>query len=231
LVLVDLQGDAVGALAASLPAETLAIKADICDDAQVEAMIAEALERFGAIDVLINNAGIGKPRTVEQLDIETWRQTLEVNLTAPFRLTKALMPELTRRRGHIVTVASMAARILIPMLPHYSASKAGVAAFSETLRSELKPLGVGVTTVYFGTIDTPLLATGIADAAVGDRALKNMALARRLGASPLLSAETAGESIVRAIEKNRRRVIRPRRAAGVFHLPAPFQRVAERVRW
>lgn len=227
----DLQDEKAQELAESLATDTLAVRMDVRDRGSVEAAVAATVERFGGLDVLVNNAGVGAPRTIDQLDEETWQRTLDVNLTGPFRVVKAALPELRRQRGHVVTVASMAARVWTPLLAHYSATKAGVAAFNETLRVELRRDAIGVTTVYFGTIDTPLLATGLEDSSVTERMRANVNRARRLGLSPLVSADHAGEAIVRGIERRRRAVIVPARAKLPFYIGAPFQRLIERTTW
>lgn len=231
IVIADLQDEPAKQLAASLPTEALAVHMDVRDRGSVEAAVTAAIERFGSLDVLVNNAGIGVPRTIDQLDEETWQRTLEVNLTGPFRVVKAALPELRRSRGRIVTVASMAARVWTPMLGHYSATKAGVAAFNETLRVELRRDGIGITTVYLGTIDTPLLAAGLADGSVTERMRLNVARARRLGLSPLITAERVGEGIAEGIARERRTVIVPARARLPFHAGTPFQRLIERIAW
>jgi len=228
LALCDLKADAVGDLAERLPGDHLAAGLDVLDDDAVGSFLEKVRSRSGRIGVLVNNAGIGAPRSVDDLDVETWQKTLDVNLTAPFRLVKATLDDLRATRGQIATVASMAARIHPSLLGHYSATKAGVAAFAETLRVELACDGIGVTTVYFGTIDTPLLANGLADPLVTDRMRKRVETARRLGVSPLVRVESAGEAIAAAIEHRRRHVILPRRARLAFYAQAPFQRLVAR---
>jgi NAD(P)-dependent dehydrogenase (short-subunit alcohol dehydrogenase family) len=227
----DVQEDRARELAESLPGEGLAIAMDVRDRAAVGAAVAAAVERFGFLDLLVNNAGVGEPRTIDELDEETWQRTLDVNLTGPFRMVKAALPELRRRRGHIVTVASMAARVWAPTLGHYSASKAGVAAFNETLRVELRREGIEITTVYLGTVDTPLLAAGLEDSALTDRMRLNVERARRLGLSPLVAVDDVGEAIAAAVEKRRRSVILPGRAKLPFYAGAPIQHVIERTAW
>jgi NAD(P)-dependent dehydrogenase (short-subunit alcohol dehydrogenase family) len=231
VVLADLQEHRARTLAESLTEDAIAVRTDVREPASVQAAVAAAVERFGRLDILVNNAGIGVPRTIDQLDEDSWQRTLDVNLSGPFRLVKAALPELRRRRGHIVTVASMAARVWTPLLAHYSATKAGIAAFSETMRVELRRDGIRITTVYFGTIDTPLLATGLDDASVTDRMRFNVERARRLGLSPLVTADQAGEAIARGIERERRAVIVPARAKLPFYVGAPFQRLIERTAW
>ena len=227
----DVQDQKAQDLAATLATDALAVRMDVRDRGSVEAAVAATIERFGRLDLLVNNAGVGIPRTIDQLDDGTWQRTLDVNLTGPFRVVQAALPELRRQRGHIVTVASMAARVWTPLLAHYSATKAGVAAFNETLRVKLRRDAISVTTVYFGTVDTPLLATGLDDASVTARMRANVDRARRLGLSPLVSADRAGEAIARGIERERRAVIVPARARLPFYLGAPFQRLIERAPW
>jgi NAD(P)-dependent dehydrogenase (short-subunit alcohol dehydrogenase family) len=231
VVVGDLQEDKARELVLELPGEALALNLDVRDATSAQAAVDATVEHFGALDVVVNNAGIGAPRTIDQLDEETWQRTVDVNLTGPFRMVKAALPELRRRRGHVATVASMAARVWTPMLGHYSATKAGVAAFNETLRVELGRDGIGITTVYFGTIDTPLLAGGLQDEAVTARMRRNVERARRLGMSPLVGAEAAGEAIARGIERERRAVIVPARAKVPYYVAAPFQRLIERTAW
>lgn len=231
VVIADLQEDKARKMAESLPGEAAAVRLDVRDTGSAHAAVAEAVERFGRLDVLVNNAGIGAPRSIDALDEETWQNTLDVNLTGPFRMVKASLEELRGNRGHVATVASMAARVWTPMLGHYSATKAGVAAFNETLRVELRRDGIGITTVYFGTIDTPLLAGGLRDEAVSERMRRRVEHARRVGLSPLVPVDAAGEAIAAGIERGRRTVVVPGRARLPFHAPGPFQRLIERTAW
>lgn len=228
VVVADIQREKAESVAAALPTPAMAVHLDVTKRDSIDAALAEVAQRFGDISILVNNAGIGVGRLLEHLDEADWQRTLDVNLSGPFRMVQATLPELMRTHGHVATVASLAARIWLPLLGHYSASKAAVAALSETLRIELKPHGVGVTTVYFGTIDTPLLEAGLADPAVAHVG-RLAARARRLGLSPLVSSQDAGESIVRAIEHDKAVVVNPRRALPLHWANTPFQRLAGRV--
>ncbi len=226
LVLADLRLDRLEAQQGM--SDALRLEMDVRDVAAIEAGVARAVERFGALDVVVNNAGVGIPRDIHDLDEEVWNLTIDVNLNGPYRVVKAALPHLQRSRGHIATVASMAARLQTPLLGHYSASKAGVAAFSETLRIELRPDGIGITTVYFGTIDTPMVARALADPATPQSQQEMLARGRRLGITPLVPVARAGEAIAAGIERERRAVVLPRRWRPIFHLPAPMQRLIER---
>jgi NAD(P)-dependent dehydrogenase (short-subunit alcohol dehydrogenase family) len=199
----------------------------VTDRESIQAAVSDVAGHFGDIAVLVNNAGIGEGHLIEHLDEGVWQQTLDVNLTGPFRMVQATLPHLRRTRGHVVTVASLAARIWSPLLGHYSATKAGVAALSETLRIELKPYEIGVTTVYFGTIDTPLLSAGMASPN-GSAVRDVLERAQRIGLSPLISAVDAGEAIARGIERDSAAVVRPRRGRPLYWLNMPFQRLLGR---
>ena len=229
LVLADVQADRVREVAERLPTEAIGIEMDVRDQDAVDAGVATAAEHFGGLDVLVNNAGVGLARSVPDLDDELWQLTIDVNLTGPYRLVKAALPELRRSRGHIATVASMAARQWVPRLAHYSATKAGVAAFSETLRIELADDGIGITTVYFGTIDTPMVQRGVTSPDITPQMRRNLEVGRKLGFAPLVPVERAGEAIARGIEEGRRAVFVPRRSWLMFHLSTPIQRVFERM--
>lgn len=231
LVIADVQAAKAEEVAANLGGEATAVEMDVREQRQVEAAIAAAIDTFGSLDVVVNNAGIGIPRTIDGLDEDVWQRTIDVNLTGPFRVVKTALPHLRESRGHVATVASMAARVWTPLLAHYSASKAGVAAFSETLRLELSRDGIGITTVYFGTISTPMLDTGLVDAAVPDSMRRNIERAKRLGLSPLVSVDRAAEAIAAGIEHERRAVVVPRRALLPFWVGGPFQRLIERTSW
>lgn len=227
VVVADVQLEKARGVAAALATPGMAVHLDVTDAASIQNAVDHVAEHFGDISILVNNAGIGEGHLVEHLDEEIWQRTLDVNLTGPFRMVQATLPQLKRTGGHVVTVASLAARISAPLLGHYNATKAGVAAFSETLRIELKPYDIGVTTVYFGTIDTPLLSTGMADPQIAG--IRNVLhRLQRLGLSPLVSAQDAAEAIVRGVEHDKAAVVKPRRGFPLYWVNMPFQRLLAR---
>jgi NAD(P)-dependent dehydrogenase (short-subunit alcohol dehydrogenase family) len=224
VVVADVQLEKAQRVAASLAVPGMAVHLDVTDNESIQAAVAQVAEQLGDIAILVNNAGIGEGHLIEHLDEEVWQRTLDVNLTGPFRMVQATLPQLKRTGGHVVTVASLAARIWAPLLGHYNATKAGVAALNETLRIELKPYDIGVTTVYFGTIDTPLLSHGMADPQVaGVRDV--LGRLQRLGVSPLVSSHDAAEAIVRGIEQDKAAVVKPRRGFPLYWVNMPFQRL------
>jgi len=111
----------------------------------------------GAPDVLVNNAGLFKLSPVESTSPEDFSASLNVNLTAPFRLIRAFIPAMRKRRsGHVVSIGSIADRITFPENGSYAAAKFGLRALHSVLRAELAGSGVRSTLVSPGPVDTPL---------------------------------------------------------------------------
>jgi NAD(P)-dependent dehydrogenase (short-subunit alcohol dehydrogenase family) len=131
------------------------IACDVRDQAAVDAAVAEAIERLGGIDVLINNAGVGTPQSAGRAPDEAALAVLDINLIAPWRVTSAALSELRSSRGRVVNVASGLAHLAIPFAPAYCMSKRGLTAYSDALRLEHGD-AITVTTVYPGYIRTPI---------------------------------------------------------------------------
>jgi short-subunit dehydrogenase len=134
------------------------LPADFADPAAVSAA-AEEIGRFGEVDILVNNAGIGWAGSFPTMSAGDVRRLVEVNLTAPIELTRALLPGLLARpRASIVFVTSIAGRTAVAEEAVYSAVKAGLDAFAESLRFELTGTGVHVGVVVPGVVDTEFFA-------------------------------------------------------------------------
>ncbi len=130
---------------------------DVADPAQVDALAADALDAMGGVDLLVNNAGIPKRRQVDALDMATVDYVTRVNYLAPVQLTLALLPQmLARGSGRIINVSSVAATLSSPGESVYSASKAALAVFSESMTVDLWDRGVRALVVYPGVVDTEL---------------------------------------------------------------------------
>jgi NAD(P)-dependent dehydrogenase (short-subunit alcohol dehydrogenase family) len=130
---------------------------DLTDDDAVDRLALDALDAFGGIDLLVNNAGIPKRRHVTALDIDTVTQVMHINYLSPMRLTLALLPQMLERgSGTIVNVSSIAATLSAPGESAYDASKAALTAFSEAMAVDLWESGIKVTVIYPGVIDTEL---------------------------------------------------------------------------
>ncbi len=132
----------------------LALTLDVTDPVSVEIGAAAVLDRLGGVDVLVNNAGIGLFKTVEETTEAELRKILEVNLFGMARVTRAFLPSLRSRRGVLVQVSSVAGRRGYPRLTAYCASKHGMNGWSEALREELKGSGVDVVLVHPPAVDT-----------------------------------------------------------------------------
>jgi short-subunit dehydrogenase len=140
------------------PARAMALALDVANKAQIDASLAAATARFGAIDVLVNNAGYGLLGSIEETSEAQIRALFEVNFFGLVAVTQALMPAMRQRRaGWIVNVSSVAGQIGMPTSGFYSASKFAIEGFSESLRSELALFGVGVTVVEPGLFRTRFL--------------------------------------------------------------------------
>jgi len=143
------------ALIAGYDEQALACRLDVTCPDQVADAVAAARRRFGAIDVLVNNAGFGQIGTVEDTPLEAARAVMEANLFGALAMIKAVLPEmLERRAGQIVNIGSVAGQIGFPALGYYSASKFALAGLTESLGAELAPLGIAVTLAELGPFAT-----------------------------------------------------------------------------
>jgi len=131
------------------------IACDLADDAMVPGAVAEAIEKLGGLDILINNAGIGGPAPAERPPGEEARRQLEINLLGTWRVTAACTDELVRSRGRVVMVASRMAVMQLPLAAAYGASKRAMVAYADALRLELGT-HVGVTCVYPSAVRSPI---------------------------------------------------------------------------
>ncbi|MDQ6768464.1 MAG: oxidoreductase [Gemmatimonadota bacterium] len=126
----------------------LVLELDVTDPVEVDAAVKSADRRFGRIDVLVNNAGIGYFGAVEESDEEEIRRMFEINFFGLANMTRAVLPIMRRRRsGHIVNISSIGGLKSFPTLAYYNATKYAVEGFSEALALEVAPLGIKVTIV------------------------------------------------------------------------------------
>ena len=140
--------ESVRDLAAGREAQALVLALDVTDPAQVDAAVRASEERFGRIDVLVNNAGIGYFGAIEESEDAEVRRMFEVNVFALARMTQAVLPGMrARRRGHVVNVSSIGGIRAFPAVGFYNATKFAVVGLSESLALEVAPLGIKVTIV------------------------------------------------------------------------------------
>jgi NAD(P)-dependent dehydrogenase (short-subunit alcohol dehydrogenase family) len=142
----------------STGARAVAIKADITQDREASAALAEVVKAAGRLDVLVNNAAVDFTLPIEELSAEQWDAVLRVNLRAPFLLCKhAAQVMKGQRGGHIVNIASTAAKRTWPNASAYHASKWGLLGLSHALHAELRPQRIKVTAIVAGGMRTPFL--------------------------------------------------------------------------
>ncbi len=137
--------------------EAIAIQADVSQAAEVDNLIKQTLEKFGRIDVLVNNAGITRDTLLMRMKLEDWQAVIDLNLTGVFLCTKAVTKTMLKQRsGRIINIASVAGQMGNPGQANYSAAKAGVIGFTKTVAKELAPRGVTVNAVAPGFITTDM---------------------------------------------------------------------------
>ncbi len=196
---------------------------DVTDAEALERAVAGAVERFGGIDVVMANAGIAPMGMVRSTDPMAFERTIEINLLGVWRTVRACLPHVIERRGYVLVIASMAAPLHAPGMAAYCASKAGAEAFADSLRSEVRHLGVDVGVGYFGFIDTDMVRGADAHPAVG--ALREAAGGPLSKTYPL---SKAGRALADGIEKRRRWVVVPRYGRAMIVLRTLLQPLVER---
>jgi NAD(P)-dependent dehydrogenase (short-subunit alcohol dehydrogenase family) len=157
LSLVGFEPEELQKVAAECGPDTLWFECDVTDTEALEQAVADTVERFGGIDVCIANAGIAAGGPLRHSDLGNYERVIEINLLGVIRTIKACLPHVIERQGYLLPIASVAAAMHAPGMGAYSASKAGVEAFADCIRSELKHLGVDVGVGYFSWIDTEMV--------------------------------------------------------------------------
>ncbi len=145
-------------VAESLGERALAIPGDIAAAGKPDEIARRVLERFGRIDILVNNAAMAETTRFPDLSADEWREAIEVNLTAPFLLTKAVLPAMQAQQyGRVINVSSTAGRMVSTLGgAHYTASKTGLLGLTRAAAKELGKFGITVNAVCPGMIDTEL---------------------------------------------------------------------------
>jgi NAD(P)-dependent dehydrogenase (short-subunit alcohol dehydrogenase family) len=180
-------------------------EADVTDWGALEAAVEGTVERFSGIDVVMANAGIAPVGMVRSTDPGAFERTIEINLLGVWRTVRACLPHVIARRGYVLVIASLAAAVHSPGLAAYAASKAGAEAFADSLRVEVKHLGVDVGVGYFAFIDTDMVRGGDGHPTLGRL--------RRESPGPFgktYPVAAVGQAVVDGIERRRRWVAVPR---------------------
>ncbi|MCI0398390.1 MAG: SDR family oxidoreductase [Chloroflexi bacterium] len=174
-------------------ARALAVPADIIDRNALSTLISAAEAEFGAVDVLVNNAALDSAISFHKERPEVIEQILLTNLSAPITLTRFLLPGMLERgRGHIVNIATLAAKIPFPYDVMYATSKAGLAHFTTSLRAEYRGTGVSASVV---------LAGQFTDTGLSAQALKETGVVKPKSV-PTSPPEAAGQAVINALKKD-----------------------------
>jgi NAD(P)-dependent dehydrogenase (short-subunit alcohol dehydrogenase family) len=177
-----------------VPEPLLGIGCDVTDPASVDAAVATVVDRFGALDVLVNNAGIGAQGTVADNDDAEWVRVLDVNVLGMVRASRAALPHLRRSdRAAVVNTCSIAATAGLPQRALYSASKGAVLALTRAMAADHLAEGIRVNCVNPGTADTPWIGRLLERAA--DPAAERAALEARQPSGRLVTAAEVAAAI------------------------------------
>jgi 3-oxoacyl-[acyl-carrier protein] reductase len=138
--------------------DALVLPTDVASDEEVESLVKRTQKEWGAIDILINNAGWGKTAPIVNAKPEDWDATLKVNLRAPMILTRLVLPAMQERKsGAIINIGSISAKAGSANTAAYSASKFGLLGFTQSLFEEVREYGIKVSIIHPGFVDTALI--------------------------------------------------------------------------
>jgi short-subunit dehydrogenase len=220
--LVARSAEPLQALAAELNGQ--AFPADLLVPAEVDALVPRVEAHAGAIDVLVNNAGLENTRFLVQESADTIRSLARLNLEAPMVLTRAVLPGmLARGRGHLVFLSSLAGTAGFPGMSVYSGTKGGITNFAGAVRIELRDTAIGTTVVAPGPVDTEMWdhLEAQPDLAPILHRLRTLQLI------PKKSPELIAARTVAAVAAGRRHVRTPRRLSFAYWLGESPRRVAD----
>jgi NAD(P)-dependent dehydrogenase (short-subunit alcohol dehydrogenase family) len=206
VALVGLEPEQLAAVADELGPQHLWVEADVTDAEALEAAVRRTVDTFGGLDIVVANAGIAPLTTVMTSSAHALARTIEVNLIGAMLTTHAALPEIARRKGHVLLISSAAAFTVLPGMSAYCAAKAGVERFGDALRLEVAYRGVTVASAHPTWIDTDMVRDT-------EAALPTFAETRRQLPGPLgafTSVEACAEALVENLETRGRRVFVPR---------------------
>jgi NAD(P)-dependent dehydrogenase (short-subunit alcohol dehydrogenase family) len=222
VALVGLEPELLERLAAELGDRAAAFEADVTDYDALQRAVRGTVARYGGIDVAIANAGISYIGRLATAPIEQVERTLEVNLMGVWRTDRAVIEQITARKGYLLNIASLAAASHAPLMGPYSASKAGVEALTNTLRAETLPSGARVGCAYFGFIDTDLVRASFAHPS---SQIMTSSLPKFVATPAPLS--DAIDAIEQGVRRRSSRVWAPRYVGGALALRGVLQPLTE----
>jgi NAD(P)-dependent dehydrogenase (short-subunit alcohol dehydrogenase family) len=214
VALAGLEPEVLAETAARIGPDAIDVECDVTDLDSVEGAVASTVERFGGIDVVLANAGIGTFGTAEKGDPEAWLRTIDVNLNGAYRTIHATLPHVLERRGYIGVVCSIASFAPLAGMSSYSASKAAAESLVRAVRQEVGFRGVDVGAIHPSWIDTDLVRES-------ERDMPSFREGREKLPWPLkatTSVEDCATAIVDGFEQRKARVFVPRAAVLTYWL-------------
>lgn len=195
------------------------LKMDVTDAKEVQSCVGKIIEKYGKIDIVLNNAGYGQFESFVDMPVSAFEDMMDVNYMGTVRVTKAVLPYMLEAGyGQIVNVASMAGKIGTAKSVSYTATKHAVLGFSNALRQEFRKSGIHVTTINPGPIDTPFFEQADPDGGY----IKNLR-------GFIMKPEYVADKIVQAILRRKEEVNLPRSAAVGMRFYQLFPRFADRL--
>jgi NAD(P)-dependent dehydrogenase (short-subunit alcohol dehydrogenase family) len=206
VAVVDLNADEAREAAERIGERAIGIGSDVTDHAAIMRAVAEAVERFGGLDVVVANAGIAQSKmaTVRGIGTEEWERVFEVDMLGVWRTVRAALPQIVERKGHVVVTSSVYAFVNGVLNSPYAVAKSGVESLGRSLRAELMPLGASASVAYFGWVDTKMVQDAFENN--GDRMQQNLPDFLRKRIAP----DEAGAAVVRGIEERAPRIFAPK---------------------
>ena len=227
VALVGLEPEELRKAAEACGPDATAWDADVTSWEQLQAAVDGIVEHYGRIDAVIANAGVAPTGFVRSIDPAAFERTIEINLLGVWRTVRTALPQIVENKGYVLIISSAAALLHAPALAAYTASKAGVEAFGDSLRAEVKHLGIDVGVAYFSWIKTDLVTSADQHPVFGKVRKGNPGLASRV--YPL---EQVGTAVAKGVIARQRVICVPKwvNQLRLFHgmLPSLVERVAGR---
>jgi NAD(P)-dependent dehydrogenase (short-subunit alcohol dehydrogenase family) len=222
VAVVGLEPEELERVAADCGPQAAWFEVDVTDRDALETAVEATVERFGGIDVCISNAGVAGGGPVRLVSGEAIERIVEINLLGSMKTIRATLPHVIERRGYVLQIASLAVAVHSPGMAGYSSSKAGIEAYANCLRPEVKHLGVDVGVGYFSWIDTDLVRG--ADGRRGYRMLRSKLRGPFARTYPV---SAVGDAVVEGIEQRRRWIVVPSWATALLWLRPLAYRISE----
>ena len=135
-------------------AQAIGLEADVRNYESQEKAVNEAVDRFGSLDIVIANAGLGHFGSVEDISIEQWKETIDTNLSGPFYSLKASVDQLKKNKGYFISISSLAGTNFFKGGSAYNASKFGLTGFTQAAMLDLRDHGIKISTIMPGSVAT-----------------------------------------------------------------------------